>query len=159
METTTRRRAVRIVCLDAADRLLLLHWRDPATGTLLWEPPGGGVEPGETPLEAARRELFEETGLDPAAVSDRSVPVARDVRWNGRRYTGTEDFFLARFTGERPGPTRTGLLPRERALLRGHAWLARSEVAALRDPVEPPRLAAVLSALVPELSWPEGPAA
>jgi len=40
-------------------RILLIHHRRLDT----WLPVGGEIEPGETPLEAARRELFEETGL------------------------------------------------------------------------------------------------
>lgn len=36
--------------------LLSLH------GKRAWETPGGHVEPGEAPLQAARRELYEETG-------------------------------------------------------------------------------------------------
>ncbi|MER5304238.1 NUDIX hydrolase [Streptomyces lasiicapitis] len=150
---TTHRPAARVICLDAAHRLLLLHWRDPFDGTRLWEPPGGGIEPGETPLAAARRELAEETGLDPAAVLDRSVPVDRDVRWNGKQYTGTEHFFVAQFTDEQPSLVRTGLLPDEQANLDTHAWMVWSDLGSLADPVEPPQLLAVLDALVPDGPW------
>ncbi|MEV1027070.1 NUDIX domain-containing protein [Streptomyces sp. NPDC050264] len=150
---STHRPAARVICLDAAHRLLLLRWRDPFDGSWLWEPPGGGIEPGETPLVAARRELAEETGLDPAAVLDRSVPVDRDVWWNGKRYIGTELFFVAKFTGERPPLLRTGLLPDEQAALDTHVWVAWPDLDSLPDPVEPPQLLAVLDALLPDGPW------
>ncbi|MFF1273014.1 NUDIX hydrolase [Streptomyces marokkonensis] len=42
------RPAARVFCPDAAHRVLLLRRRDPFDGTCLREPPGGGIEPGET---------------------------------------------------------------------------------------------------------------
>jgi 8-oxo-dGTP pyrophosphatase MutT (NUDIX family) len=149
------RPAVRVLCLDAQQRLLLLRWRDPADGTYLWEPPGGGIEPGERPIDAARRELQEETGLPGGSVLDRHVTVGRDVVWNGQRYQGQEAFFLARV--DQPAPLDPqGMTERERGWLQGHAWVAWSELAHLPDRVEPPQLAAVLAALDPSGPWPAG---
>jgi 8-oxo-dGTP pyrophosphatase MutT (NUDIX family) len=50
------------LCL-AEGHLLLVRLRDPVTGVEALYPPGGAIEPGETPEEAARRETLEETGL------------------------------------------------------------------------------------------------
>ena len=47
--------------LEARDVLFVERGRAPAKG--LWAPPGGKVEVGETIAEAARREVWEETGL------------------------------------------------------------------------------------------------
>jgi 8-oxo-dGTP diphosphatase len=50
------------VLVDDAGRILLALWNEGAVPA--WTLPGGGVEPGETPEEAAVREVREETGYD-----------------------------------------------------------------------------------------------
>lgn len=58
--TTAPRRAFSVaVYARRGDRVLVIEHRRLAT----WLPIGGELEPGETPLEAAERELREETGL------------------------------------------------------------------------------------------------
>jgi ADP-ribose pyrophosphatase len=48
--------------VDAKNRILLVRqYRLPAK-QYLWELPAGRLDPGETPLKAAKRELIEETG-------------------------------------------------------------------------------------------------
>ncbi len=51
---------------------VLLH-RHPKLGK--WLPPGGHVEPNETPPEAARREAKEETGLEIAFIEQENLTV------------------------------------------------------------------------------------
>lgn len=53
-----QRVAAYAVVVDAR-RVLLSHWR----GDGRWMLPGGGIDPGEDPADAAVRELLEETGL------------------------------------------------------------------------------------------------
>jgi 8-oxo-dGTP pyrophosphatase MutT (NUDIX family) len=137
----------RVLCVDAADRVLLLRWRDPVDGRCFWGPPGGGIEPGETPFEAAVRELAEETGFDPTAVRPSRVTVDRDVRWKGVRFVGPEHFFLARFDGTGPDPVRDGLLDDERRDLLEYRWVPVAALAELDDPLRPPQVRAVLDGL------------
>ena len=54
-----------ILIVDEQDRLLLMKRSDSGC----WGPPGGATEPGEVVEDAARRETFEETGLQVGEMS------------------------------------------------------------------------------------------
>jgi ADP-ribose pyrophosphatase len=55
--------AVAIVAVDAEGKVALVRQRREAVREYLLELPAGTLEEGESPLESARRELEEETGL------------------------------------------------------------------------------------------------
>lgn len=141
------RPTVRVLCLDQRGRALLLRWHDPFDGTWAWDLPGGGIDPGERPVDAARRELCEETGLPGSCVLEHHLQVPRNSYWNGTRYLGTEPVHLARVG--RPGPlSRQGLEPTEAALMRGYRWVDPAAATRLPGRVQAAdRLAATAHAL------------
>jgi 8-oxo-dGTP pyrophosphatase MutT (NUDIX family) len=55
--------AVGIVALDADDRVVLVGQHRYPLDIYSWEIPEGGVPAGEDPLDGAKRELLEETGV------------------------------------------------------------------------------------------------
>lgn len=148
-----RRPAARVICVDGDGRILLLRWRDPVDGGHVWEPPGGGLDPGERPIDAARRELEEETGLSGECVVNQHVTVSRDAVWAGRRYIVDEEFFLARFASPMPALSRDRLRDDEVSLLIEEAWITWKEISRLPDPVEPPNIMSVLRSLDPGGPW------
>lgn len=100
MSTPRLRHTARALLLDANDRLLLARHDLTSRhyGLVLWAPPGGGLDSGETPVDAVLRELMEEVGHEASADEVRHVwhqevvspTYAKD--WDG----AIHDYFVVR---------------------------------------------------------------
>ena len=65
MQPGQHRETARVLLVDPQKRVFLLktHFDPEVDLEPRWITPGGGIDPGETPRQAAVRELFEETGI------------------------------------------------------------------------------------------------
>ena len=108
MSAPTRRPAARVLLIDESDRLLLFSAANPRR----WFTPGGGVGVGESLVEAARREVWEETGFDDVELTG---PVWRGRSWravrDGVTYEVEQYYFLARVRGGAIDTSRFGFVP------------------------------------------------
>lgn len=132
------RRTARVLLVDDRDRLLLFAGTDPGIpGSHWWETPGGGIDPGETELQAAVRELFEETGIRVGeAELQGPVMTRRVVHGYSDVVVSQEDVFFACWVPAFD-VSDAGYTAEERQVMTAHRWWERAELAQTQDAVWP----------------------
>lgn len=149
------RSAARVIITDG-DSVLLLADTDPGLpGTRWWVTPGGGIDPGETPLTAAVREIEEETGLVVDAARLLGPVATRTVvhGYSDQVLSQTEAFFVLT-VAERFDPDAAGLTPDEQITLDGWAWHPLDDLASIAGPVWPSDLAELAALGTTPERWP-----
>lgn len=136
------RPSARIVALDEDGRVLLFRIVDPHDDKPpVWITPGGGVENGETIVQAALRELKEETGLV-ASRTELGAPVAvcrGEWEFRGSPLFSEDWYFALHTTAFEPDVTNWTDLERE--LHNDWKWWTADDLEATSEIVFPAGLA------------------
>jgi ADP-ribose pyrophosphatase YjhB (NUDIX family) len=138
--------AARVLLLDPSGRVLLVRFEDRVTDYAWWATPGGGVQPGESLEEAARREVREETGLGDLSLGPIVWLREFEFTWRDLRYRQTEHIFAARV--DEFEPTLDGFESYELDLLPEHRWWSVDEIERSRERFGPRRLGGLLRELL-----------
>jgi 8-oxo-dGTP pyrophosphatase MutT (NUDIX family) len=144
-----RRAAVRLVVLDERGQILLFRTRSPTypeTG-LWWELPGGGIDPGESYVDTAVRELREETGLVAGEVGPPTWTRTATFKIRAARRIQDEVVVTVRVAGIAPPIDVEAQLDYERESYVDHRWWRPADLPAT-ERYYPGRLAEFLPAFL-----------
>jgi 8-oxo-dGTP pyrophosphatase MutT (NUDIX family) len=143
------RHVVRLVVLDAAAQVLLLHTRDPTCPELgeWWELPGGGIEADETYLDASIRELGEETGIVATAAQVGAPTWQRHAtfRYRGERRLQHEVVVTVHLSTATPSVDGTSRVGYEAEDYFAHRWWQVNEIEDSSERFYPGRLPELIS--------------
>ena len=145
-----RRAAVRLVVLDERGHILLFHTRDPHRPEVgrWWELPGGGIDPGESYVDTAVRELREETGLVALRVGPPNWTRTATFRLKSVRRVQDEVVVAVPVAGIAPELDVGAQFDYERDAYLAHRWWPRDELCATDERCYPGRLPALLPAFL-----------
>lgn len=131
-----KRQAARVFLFNPQGEILLVRFAIPRRDGrifVFWAAPGGEIEHGETPLEAAHREIIEELGLDLILEG----PVWVDHNSFEYRYEfvdNTDHYFRAEC--ERQAPKLIGFTAEELEIMKEIRWWTAEQIDAANQTEE-----------------------
>lgn len=141
------RPTARVLLVDENDRVLLFRGENPNTPDIrYWFPTGGGIESGENPSEAARREVKEETGLDNFVLGPHIWNRRHVFTFYGKEQDVREVWFFARVKGFEIDTK--GFSDEELRVVKEHKWWTLEEMEATKDFLTPRDLAKLFRGLL-----------